>query len=178
MLFRRFRDDTDARVGLICFSADWASPVLWSNYGDKHRGICLGFDVPRTSVHQVEYESERLAAALDVNESPEALPPALQELLLRTKFEHWSYEEEWRHFVDLAKATKEGPLYFCPFGSHMALREVILGPRCVHPLESVAKIVRSLTDGATTSVRGSHTSGSALCLERTRFRSYLSPAGS
>ncbi|NDP48093.1 MAG: DUF2971 domain-containing protein [Sulfuriferula multivorans] len=32
--------------GLLCFSESWHNPVLWSHYADKHRGVCLGFDIP------------------------------------------------------------------------------------------------------------------------------------
>ena len=28
------------KEGLISFSKEWRNPVLWSHYGDKHRGIC------------------------------------------------------------------------------------------------------------------------------------------
>ncbi len=24
----------------------WSNPVIWAHYGDKHRGLCLGFEVP------------------------------------------------------------------------------------------------------------------------------------
>jgi hypothetical protein len=31
--------------GVLCFSQDWQNPLLWSHYGDKHKGICLGLDI-------------------------------------------------------------------------------------------------------------------------------------
>ena len=49
---------------------------------------------------------------------------------LRTKYEHWKYEDEVRMFVDLADQQKEGDLYFHYPTDAIQLREVILGPLC------------------------------------------------
>src|ERR1044071_6999084 len=40
-----FREMHDAKLGLLSFSEEWKNPVLWSHYADRHRGICLGFDM-------------------------------------------------------------------------------------------------------------------------------------
>ena len=32
-------------LGMICMTDNWRSPVMWAHYADKHRGLCLGFDV-------------------------------------------------------------------------------------------------------------------------------------
>jgi DUF2971 family protein len=45
--------------GVVCFSRDWHNPVLWSHYGEKHKGICLGFDVSDEHVMSVNYIQER-----------------------------------------------------------------------------------------------------------------------
>ena len=45
---KKFAADFNATHGLLCFGADWSNAVMWSHYGDKHKGICLGFDVRRT----------------------------------------------------------------------------------------------------------------------------------
>jgi hypothetical protein len=61
--------------------------------------------------------------------------------LLRTKFYDWKYEDELRAFVHLDPSTAESGLFFFDFGSQLALREVILGPRCFLPLERIRSIV-------------------------------------
>ena len=30
-VMRKFKDAYDAKTGILCFSADWTNPVLWSN---------------------------------------------------------------------------------------------------------------------------------------------------
>ena len=42
-------------TGLLCFSKSWKNPVQWSHYADRHRGFCLGFDVPDTLIKKVTY---------------------------------------------------------------------------------------------------------------------------
>lgn len=38
--------ETGAAGGVICFSSDGRSPVQWAHYANRHRGLCLGFEVP------------------------------------------------------------------------------------------------------------------------------------
>lgn len=44
--FGALRDHMCANRGVLCFSRGWHNPLLWSHYGDKHRGICLGSMCP------------------------------------------------------------------------------------------------------------------------------------
>jgi Protein of unknown function (DUF2971) len=142
----RYNEDT----GLLCFSKNWTSPVLWSHYAAKHTGVCLGFDVPRELVQEVTYEDERILARLADNANPSVLDQALQEQLLRTKYRHWSYEEERRIVVPLASATKEGKLYFRHFDHELKLAEVILGHLCNLSLDAVRSLTRALHHHVTT----------------------------
>ena len=41
--------------GLLCMSTTWQSPVMWAHYGDKHRGVCLGFEVTDQAAREVNY---------------------------------------------------------------------------------------------------------------------------
>jgi hypothetical protein len=141
-IVRQFKALRNSKTGLVCFSANWTNPVLWSHYATRHRGICLGFDLRKTEVQRVNYEDDRLREKLNDNADPSALPSELQDLLLRTKFSHWRYEEELRMFVELSRAKKEHGLHFWPFSTDLRLAEVILGPLCEVPLASI----RELTD--------------------------------
>lgn len=140
-----FKDAYDAKAGLLCFSADWTNPVLWSHYGSKHRGICLGFNVLRSSqMQQVQYEDERILVNLSDSAELTSLDGDLQDLLIRTKFRHWHYEEEWRRFVTLDGLPKEGNNHFYSFDETIQLAEVILGPLCQVSLSAVQKLTWAL----------------------------------
>src|ERR1051325_180704 len=67
---KSFKQESNKKTGLLCFSANWRNPVLWSHYANKHQGICLGFDLKRTTVKPVSYESERLRAELNEDGVP------------------------------------------------------------------------------------------------------------
>ena len=53
---------------MLCFSFKWSNPVLWAHYADKHKGICLGFDVPDDNVQRVKYVDTRLPFPTKSNE--------------------------------------------------------------------------------------------------------------
>lgn len=139
---RNFKNAYDSHTGLLCFSADWTDPVLWSHYGAKHRGICLGFDLKRTRAQKIQYEDKRVPIEFDEQEGSRKLDKKLQRLLLQTKFVHWQYEEEHRVFVSLEKAFKEGSLHFFPFDKSLKLAEVILGPQCTLSLDTVRQLTQ------------------------------------
>lgn len=149
-IVRDFKNTYDSDTGLLCFSANWTNPLLWSHYGVKHRGICLGFNLKRARTYKVKYEIERIPAELKTQENSPKLDDNLKKLLLCTKFRHWEYEEEYRVFVPLDKADKEGTLHFCPFGQHLELAEVILGPRCSISLKSVRQLTQAHHPNAVT----------------------------
>ena len=107
-----FKESQNNKTGLLCFSARWKSPVLWSHYADGHKGICLGFDIDETNVKTVTYNAEKLK--LNDNQDLRTLPVDVQERLFITKFEHWQYEEELRVVVSLSKTTKEGGVALLP----------------------------------------------------------------
>ena len=138
---REFKEIEAQQTGLLCFSEDWTSPVMWSHYGERHRGICLGFDVLRSKVHDVKYDDKRLRVALEADSDPTSLPVALQEKLRRTKCHEWAYEKEQRMLVPLHEAHQVGTLHFRSFDSELRLAEVILGPNCNESLESVQTVV-------------------------------------
>ena len=55
------KDHLNKKLGLLCFSKGWENPVQWTHYADKHRGICMGFDVPDNYLAVMKYEDNRLS---------------------------------------------------------------------------------------------------------------------
>ena len=122
--FRRVMNDTKREIsktnGLLCFSKNWQNPVQWSHYADNHRGVCLEFDVPDDHLEKVDYVKERL-------DYGNTIDLEIMKKYLKTKFEHWSYEEEYRAFISLDPAEEEDGKYFFNFGEELKLRTVIVG---------------------------------------------------
>ena len=105
--------------GLLCFARAWTNPVLWAHYSDKHRGICLGFDV-NDDWTPVTYVSARVPWREPDQE--------FMQQLLFTKFAGWEYEDEVRKYA--RRDEEENGIYFADFDENLNLREVIVGHRC------------------------------------------------
>ena len=106
--------------GLICFSANWRSPVQWAHYTNNHKGICMGFEVPDEFLMKVNYVNNRLKCAKKIDIE------YMQEIL-STKFSHWKYEKEFRFFLGLDHSGMENGHYFEPFSDKLKLNKVIVG---------------------------------------------------
>lgn len=124
--------------GVCCFSTTYASPLLWSHYGDQHRGLCIGFSLdrrPRPLPRRVVYGGSRsvptslLTKAL-VHEDQMAKEELDRDVLLR-KARGWSYEKEWRLIGD--QGNHDSPLL---------LKEVTFGLRC--PISVVHAVTKAL----------------------------------
>lgn len=113
--------------GLICYSEAYTSPMIWSHYADRHRGICLGFEIPKQHLTQVKYIAKRLRGKIGARRAITANEAKLALRLTASKYSEWSYEREWRAFVALNDMQRVGDLYFQPYGEHMVLREVVMG---------------------------------------------------
>jgi hypothetical protein len=131
---RQYKKEMSERFGPICFCKHWHNPLLWSHYADKHRGMCLGFDVDDRGLKPVKYVKERPALKM---------PPTRESVdeLLFTKYRDWKYEEELRNWFRFDK--REDGHYFYPFDDLVQLREVIVGPLCT---ESKDRIKQALKD--------------------------------
>lgn len=140
---RAARDRLNQEKGLICFSRAWHNPLLWGHYADKHRGVCLGFDVADESVENVIYARRPMKITVSSKTGQPKLTAKGINRLQRTKFMDWTYEDEVRYFVDFQDVVAEGPLHFKGFSSDIVLREVILGPKCTFPIDGVRSLVQA-----------------------------------
>ena len=111
--------------GIVSLSEKDNCPLMWSHYGDEHRGVCVGYSVPDeliADVHKMEYGGSRLVLASDVaamlNGDDGALRRVDQAVLSR-KAASWSYEQEWR--LTGPRGLQSSPL---------ELEEIIFGIRC------------------------------------------------
>lgn len=123
--FRSWKRQMEQSFGVLCFSRTKRNPVLWSHYADKHKGICLGFDVRKSTIMEVNYVKERQGFNSDTD-----LTQATMKKLLSTKYEGWSYEDEIRVFTHLKDKDEKTGLYFAEFGDDIKLKEVLVGPLC------------------------------------------------
>jgi hypothetical protein len=135
------RNVFDKEFGMLCFSKSSQSPVQWAHYGDRHTGVCLGFDVNADLLEDVCYEDKRVNDfILPVEPQNEV---EWRRKLLYTKYSHWSYEEEVRTFASLDK--KDGALYFKYFDDKISLAEVQVGFNSLLTCSSVFEALGNLS---------------------------------
>jgi hypothetical protein len=139
---QKTRDHLAARRGLLCFSAEWGDPVIWAHYSDKHRGICIGFEIPDDAdvSRRVKYVSQRLPF-------PPGPTIAHAEAMLFTKYSNWACEQEIRMLATLS--DEEDGRYFYDFDNKVRVTEIIAGARCTLPKSALTRALGPLAEQIT-----------------------------
>lgn len=130
-------------IGLICFSSSYECPLMWAHYAEKHKGVCLVFEVNKVNLYNVKYSTKLLRFDNSRN-----LGLGDAEKIASTKYYKWSYEREYRKFVkfDLAKFDEITKCYFESFSEDIKLVEVILG--CKYDKEVLKEMLDYLVSQA------------------------------
>lgn len=153
-LSKKLKEAFGCSNGMICFSGNWINPVLWSHYADKHKGVCLGFDLPTVDALRVNYQERRIQDRFWSKSELENPSPELWRLLLSTKFLHWQYEQEVRLVLPLSASDLIDGEYYRSFGDSLRLKEVILGVDCALDLPlKKREIERRYGDGSVSVIK-------------------------
>ncbi|WP_197495562.1 DUF2971 domain-containing protein [Shewanella sp. UCD-FRSSP16_17] len=144
--------------GVCCFSSVPDCSLLWSHYGDQHRGLCIGYSLDRTPkplLHKVNYDDNRtlytslISRAMLQNDT--MAKKELDENVLLRKASPWKYESEWRLFDNVG--LNDSPL---------AMVDITFGLRC--PSSIIHIVIKALENRASNinfylmrQVRGSYT---------------------
>ncbi len=132
--------DIKRRLRVLCLCEDEKSILMWSHYGDQHRGVVLGFDTQllekglNRPLEPIKYidelptiiEYKSFIRELFYGASKTTVEWHKREWAL-TKHSGWSYEMEWR-FVTIADSGTLGDSSLLAFPRE-ALVEVVLGCR-------------------------------------------------
>lgn len=100
--------------GVLCLTSNPDSVVMWSHYGDNHRGIVLEFDcswplfAEAKGLRRVEYVRERPRWDEGAKHGSEA-EAAQFDAVIFSKNQEWGYESELRQLF-LLKGLKSVPL--------------------------------------------------------------------
>jgi hypothetical protein len=150
MAFSTTSEDIDKARGLLCFSVDWQNPVIWAHYSDKHKGLCLGFELPeikedpKSDAGYVKYVQHLSPFPFNFESMAESEHDRFARSALFTKYRDWAYEKEIRVWSQLT--NEDNGLYFVPFGESMLLTEVIIGQKCVLSKAQIVSALGPLTD--------------------------------
>ncbi len=129
-LFAQYVEDELLRrygKGIVSLAERANCPLMWSHYGDQHKGVCIGYSIPDRAaddLHKIRYGGSRLIAASTVAAMLDGDDDArriVDHAVLTKKALDWRYEREWRLI---------GPRG--PQSSPLELEEVVFGMRCSH----------------------------------------------
>ena len=118
--------------GIVSLAERRDCPLMWSHYGNQHKGICLGYSVPddvQGWVQRVRYDGTRLIEASKVAamlEGNEAARCEVDEAVVLCKAKDWAYEREWRLL------GRQGL-----HGSILELEEIVFGMKCEQAVKYV-----------------------------------------
>lgn len=135
-----------AYSGFLCFGRTWKNPVMWSHYAERHKGLCLGFDIPARLLTKINYSLDRLAIDLEKLKTPDELDAAAKHRIVFTKFSHWEYEQEMRMLLALPKPDTKNGLYFAKMSPEIRLKQVIVGPKSSVTRRALEDALRELSD--------------------------------
>lgn len=112
----RFKSENE-KSGIICFTEDPASVLMWSHYGGKHQGMALGFkrefdnclgdeDACYPVTYSDDFPTPKFSEILYAD-------GRLTEKLMSTKAREWAYEREWRVICDEGGGAVDLPGPIC-----------------------------------------------------------------
>jgi hypothetical protein len=82
--------------GVISYSSNIGDKLLWSHYGDFHRGMCLSFDFSDKQLSEiVKVKYQKQIHDFQFSENIRQMDSSTMETIL-TKSTEWEYENEWR----------------------------------------------------------------------------------
>jgi hypothetical protein len=111
--------------GIVSLAERAECPLMWSHYGDQHKGVCIGYSIPdgaEQGLYKITYGGSRLveaSAVASMLEGDNAAQRKVDEAVLSRKADEWGYEREWR--LVGPRGLQDSPL---------ELEEVVFGMRC------------------------------------------------
>ena len=136
----------DKYLGVLSLAGRWNSILMWSHYGDFHKGYCIGFDEEKLR------NSGFFGKGGNVSYTSELpfIDPLEDENIIKTSFyqthhkaKDWEYEEEYRLTKLFFDKPKEEPIRLIKIPDE-CFREVIIGLKTPkeHKNEIVAECKR------------------------------------
>jgi hypothetical protein len=131
--------------GVACFTIHPAKMLMWSHYGDQHKGVCVGFDT-KLLLDKVPTNDEGNPLYNEITEVKytKTRPKADDKASLEYKSDEWIKEEEYRIISGMKKGKPSwGPgVWSMPRDS---IKEVIIGARVEPNLKKrIINLINSL----------------------------------
>lgn len=101
-----------SKCGILSLAEHWDCPLMWSHYGDQHRGICLEYDMKNNlcdGIEPINYKSSRIIKISEIFDWKVNGAANAKDVIFKRVFfgkaPQWDYEHEWRTVVAKSGAT-------------------------------------------------------------------------
>ena len=130
------KKDAAAKMKFISFSDSPVNPLLWSFYGDRHKGVCLGISSSLqigqgNGMEKVEYDNPVKIPVGTVKRPDEEDQERLKHYF-RAKRIEWKHEKEWRLLIPATNprmmANKDGTWDFRL--TETDIETIVFGSQC------------------------------------------------
>ncbi len=109
-----------SKYKMSCFCEEWNSILMWSYYANKHKGVCLEFDITKLKTDKNPVYDKLRPVHYSLVRPP--ISDTSQEdrsRCLLTKAAVWSHEHEWRLILS---TTQEWLSFDCISAIYLGLR--------------------------------------------------------
>jgi len=119
---------TDKYLGVLSMSTRWNSILMWSHYGDFHKGYCIGFDEERMRNSGYFGKGGNVTYSEKVPQIDPFDEDTKKNSFLQThyKAKDWEYEQEYRLTKLFFDKPNEEPVRLIEVPNSF-IREVIIG---------------------------------------------------
>jgi len=97
---QRIQDHFRASFGIICFSTELDSLLMWGHYTRSHKGFVVEFDPHHSLFHPLEF------GKVDYSQTRPVFETAAARKMLLVKGKEWEYENEYRLIKSLSKLDR------------------------------------------------------------------------
>lgn len=142
LMMKKTYNDLRDKIGIVCFSEVNDNILMWSHYGDKHKGICIEFETDEIDLKnsrenllpsKVNYSLEFPEHDPFIEHDMRSLYDSFRTNILLTKAKVWEYEHEFRFL-----SGRHGKHHF----NQKAIKKIIFGAQC--SFEDREKVLQTL----------------------------------
>lgn len=120
------------KIKITCFTEKYNNNLMWSHYGDNHKGVCLGYKF-RKNISHILRPIDYIGLTTEIKENFSETLYSLDEILtieelFYRKTKDWQYEKEWRliHLDEVYNQEKAIDKYY----KELDLVEIHFGIEC------------------------------------------------
>lgn len=103
------------KLGILSLAQSHKNLLMWAHYANDHKGMCIEFTRDSASeltdeeaIRPIHYTDNHPTLSTQSLKSQDSIEASMKRILY-AKSEHWKYEQEWRHIIDVGDKLHSWP---------------------------------------------------------------------